>query len=158
MSLIISILFCIICCVTGIVFFLFHISFNLFSFRTNCLFKYYFEIRWDFLGDENPCGDGNFKFLHTPGLRGGNCKKMSSNVICDRYISDGWYKVLHEDDPKSRKLMETRVAPNYCGTGYPIWLNGKFIKRIQNVPLCLKVQWSILIIRCFILRNSSSKC
>lgn len=140
------------------VFFYFILVFPCFYFEliaySNIILKY----AGIFLGDENPCGDGNFKFLHTPGLRGGNCKKMSPNVICDRYISDGWYKVLHEDDPKSRKLMETRVAPNYCGTSYPIWLNGKFIKRIQNVPLCLKVQWSILIIRCFILRNSSSKC
>lgn len=91
MCLIISILFCIICCVTG---------------------------------NENPCDDGNFKLLHTPGLRGGKCIRQTSNVICDHYISDGWYKVLHEDDPKSRKLMETKVAPNFCGTSNPIWLNG----------------------------------
>lgn len=97
--------------------------------------KYNYLYFSSFLGHENPCDDGNFNLLHTPGLRGGNCKRQS-NIICDHYISDGWYKVLHEDDPKPRKLMEIRVAPNYCGTSNPIWLNGKCKNREQNIYLC----------------------
>lgn len=81
-----------------------------------------------FLGDENLCGDGNFKFFYILGLRGGNCKKLLLNVICDCFISDGWYKVLYEDDFKFRIFMEIRVVLNYCGISNFIWFNGKFIK------------------------------
>lgn len=72
----------------------------------------------------DPCIDGNYNYLHTPGLRGGACKKQSGKVICDHYINDGWYKVQHEDDSAPRKMLEGRVSPNYCGTSRPIWLNG----------------------------------
>lgn len=93
---------------------------------------FYFQFLKSFLltlillvGNDNPCEDGNFKFLIKAGQRGGNCKIQASNVVCDHFISDGWYKVLHEDDLKPRKLLDTRVDPNFCGTSNPIWLNGK---------------------------------
>lgn len=77
------------------------------------------------LGDLDPCLNGNFDFLHSPGRRGGNCQLQTNKVICDRTINDGWYKVLHEDDLKPRKMLEGRVSSNYCGTSSPIWLNGE---------------------------------
>lgn len=76
------------------------------------------------LGVPDPCIDGNYNYLHTPGLRGGACRIQSEKVICDHYINDGWYKVQHEDDPGPRKMLDGRVSPNYCGTSRPIWLNG----------------------------------
>lgn len=79
-----------------------------------------------FKGEDDPCDNGNFKFLHTPGLRGGACKLQPTKIICDLYISDGWYKVLHEDDQNPRTMLEGRVSAEYCGTVSPIWLNGKF--------------------------------
>lgn len=51
---------------------------------------------------------------------------QAGNVICDRRISNGWYKVFHEDDSEHRQMLEGIVSPNYCGTSNPIWLNGKF--------------------------------
>lgn len=51
---------------------------------------------------------------------------QAGNVICDRSIRNGWYKVIHEDDFEHRQMMEGIVSPNYCGTSNPIWLNGKF--------------------------------
>lgn len=76
------------------------------------------------LGDIDPCLDGNFELLDSPGLRGGACKMQAGNVICDRSIRNGWYKVIHEDDSEHRQMMEGIVSPNYCGTSNPIWLNG----------------------------------
>uniref|UniRef100_A0A8W8J431 UMOD/GP2/OIT3-like D8C domain-containing protein n=1 Tax=Magallana gigas TaxID=29159 RepID=A0A8W8J431_MAGGI len=76
------------------------------------------------LGDIDPCLDGNFELLDSPGLRGGACKMQAGNVICDRSIRNGWYKVIHEDDFEHRQMMEGIVSPNYCGTSNPIWLNG----------------------------------
>lgn len=79
-----------------------------------------------FAGDIDPCLDGNFELLDSPGLRGGACKMQAGNVICDRSIRNGWYKVIHEDDSEHRQMLEGIVSPNYCGTSNPIWLNGKF--------------------------------
>lgn len=73
----------------------------------------------------DPCLVGNFVFLHKPGLRGGKCQLQPGKVVCDRFIDNGWYKVLHEDDLKPRKMLEGIVSQSYCGTSFPIWLNGK---------------------------------
>lgn len=117
MSFVISILLCIFCCVSGM---LFHSILGFFNFQASFLLTLILLI-----GNDNPCEDGNFKFLNKAGQRGGNCKIQASNVVCDHFISDGWYKVLHEDDLKPRKILDTRVDPNFCGTSNPIWLNGK---------------------------------
>lgn len=91
-------------------------------------------------GNDDPCDNGNFKFLHTPGLRGGACKLQPTKIICDHYISDGWYKVLHEDDQNPRKMLEGRVSAEYCGTVSPIWLNGthpNIAEGIVNRTVCV---------------------
>ena len=87
---------------------------------------YNYNIFWIILGAFDPCLKGNFNFLPHPGLRGGKCKLQRNKVICDRYIDDGWYKVLHEDDLKPRRMLEGIVSSDYCGTSSPIWLNGEY--------------------------------
>lgn len=97
---------------------------NLVKFRKGLVYKCC--IFWNILGAFDPCQDGNFNFLHTPGLRGGKCKLQRNKVICDHYMDDGWYKVLHEDDLKPRKMLVGIVSSDYCGTSSPIWLNGEY--------------------------------
>lgn len=45
--------------------------------------------------------------------------------ICDRYLVENWYVVVQHKMPT--------IAPDlgYCGTTYPIWLNGNEIKIID---------------------------
>ncbi|XP_078321931.1 uromodulin-like isoform X2 [Crassostrea virginica] len=81
----------------------------------------------------DPCLVGNFNFLLKPGLRGGNCHLQPGKVVCDRFIDDGWYKVLHEDDIKPRKMLEGIVSPSYCGTSFPIWLNGSHPNTVDGI-------------------------
>lgn len=60
-----------------------------------------------------------------------------TKIICDHYISEGWYKVLHEDDPNPRTMLEGRVSSEYCGTISPIWLNGKFEMNCKYILLSI---------------------
>ena len=44
--------------------------------------------------------------------------EMDSTPLCDRYITETWYKVTNH-------IMTTSPpALGYCGTLYPVWLNG----------------------------------
>ncbi|XP_062613463.1 uncharacterized protein LOC134275223 [Saccostrea cucullata] len=76
------------------------------------------------LGDADPCAEGNFLYIFNAGVRGGSCKRIEGQEICDFYMDSGWYKVKHEDDTVARKMIEQGVNAKFCGTTYPVWLNG----------------------------------
>ena len=45
--------------------------------------------------------------------------------VCDSVISEGWYRVISDAGGK----MPTKCVPKgQCGTVYPIWLKGMFIR------------------------------
>lgn len=152
MSLVLTIMFSVLYCVSGLnslFLFLFLLDSEILWYSTHLLnyYKYVWYlfslIFFNFQGADDPCVNGNFKFLHTPGLRGGACKLQPTKIICDHYISDGWYKVLHEDDQNPRTMLEGRVSAEYCGTVSPIWLNGKF-KVNSKLSLILSLFFCII--------------
>lgn len=61
----------------------------------------------------------------------GDLTKRSPNYIqdavplCDRYLVENWYVAVQHKMPT--------IAPDlgYCGTTYPVWLNGNEIKIID---------------------------
>lgn len=78
-----------------------------------------------FIGAYDPCQPGNYITLFNSGRRGSLCKERLTEGICDRDLPSGWYKVQHEDDTEPRKMVDSTVDMYYCGTAYPVWLNGR---------------------------------
>ncbi|KAK3593673.1 hypothetical protein CHS0354_013569 [Potamilus streckersoni] len=71
----------------------------------------------------DPCMDGQHKELHRGKYRGTMCPFNPQKPVCDRNIKAGWYKVMGEYGPL--QMPDTNVRVSYCGTNYPIWMNGE---------------------------------
>ncbi|KAK6194430.1 hypothetical protein SNE40_000064 [Patella caerulea] len=70
--------------------------------------------------DPDPC---NMAYtLVDEGWRSINCKMEYFG--CDRYMSDGWYRVQEKNSQNYLQMPTSCVPSGRCGVVYPIWLNG----------------------------------
>lgn len=66
---------------------------------------------------QDPCLEGNFRELDHVAKRSPSFH-MDSTPLCDRYITEGWYRA------KSHVMSTSPPILGKCGTLYPVWLRG----------------------------------
>ena len=75
------------------------------------------KIDTHFTVSQDPCLDGNS--LELPWIsKRSSSYAMDSTPLCDRYIIETWYKATNH------VMTTSPPTPTYCGTLYPVWLNG----------------------------------
>ena len=70
---------------------------------------------------QDPCLEGNHRPLADL-VKRSPTYKMDSSPLCDRYITEAWYRT------KYHVMSTSPTALTTCGTTYPVWLKGIFIK------------------------------
>ena len=74
----------------------------------------------------NQCSDTVYKEL-------GDLSKRSPTYtfdaaqLCDRYLTQGWYRAGFHQIPTTSPQLTA------CGTLFPYWMNGAYIKRYQHL-------------------------
>ena len=71
-----------------------------------------------FIGQLDPCAVGNHQNLDDLVKRSPSYT-MDSVPLCDRYITETWYRTKYHVMSSSPPSLST------CGTLYPVWLRGK---------------------------------
>lgn len=66
---------------------------------------------------QDPCHDRNVVELNDMAKRSPSYA-MDSTPLCDRYITETWYKAT------DHVMTTSPPSLTYCGTLYPVWLNG----------------------------------
>lgn len=75
------------------------------------------------LTSENPCADATI--VRNEYRRSANYTAGSEGEVeylCDRYIDAGWYIF---EGYQGQEMPTSPPGLGKCGTGYPIWLDGK---------------------------------
>ena len=83
------------------------------------------------LVSQDPCLDGNTMMLDHMTKRSTSYAMDSSSPLCDRYITETWYR------PIGYVMATSPPSLTFCGTLYPVWMSGIAVC-LNEVSLILK--------------------
>lgn len=93
---------------------------------------------------QNPCLDGNYYEIDHVTKRSPSFD-MDSTPICDRYITEGWYRA------KSHVMSTSPPILGKCNTLYPVWLKGILFENFHFIDCIICAFHNIFLKSVFII-------